>query len=331
MLGTYIPYSEYVLDILAWTVQHPDQPAEAALVIIGVKGAGKGLFYNALCRIFGQHALHISSPMHLTGRFNAHLRDCCLLFVDEAFWTGDKSAAGTLQRLITEPDLTIEGKGKDLISVPNRLHVFIAAEPDSLAVPAGEGERRYSVLTVSPEKKGDLAYFGAIKKQLEHGGYEAMLYDLLNRPLGDFHPRQIIRTDALVEQQARNLNPWQAWWAQLLETGRLPGATSKQPAVAPTNDYEVIVTDGIYTRRVIKSGLLSQARESSPKLKNETEHALGRFLRDQGCVAEKNAKTEGERSQRGWKFPPLVEAREAWARKFPGWPWFDAEIGAWSA
>ena len=71
---------------------------------------GKGTLGNALVRIFGQHATHISSVDHLAGRFNAHLRDACFLFADEAWWPGDKSAEGTLKRLITEPTLFIEAK-----------------------------------------------------------------------------------------------------------------------------------------------------------------------------------------------------------------------------
>src|SRR4051812_10014450 len=63
----------------------------------------------------------------LTGRFNAHLRDACLLFADEAYWPGDKGAEGSLKRLITEPELFIEGKGRDGVMVENRLHVIIAS------------------------------------------------------------------------------------------------------------------------------------------------------------------------------------------------------------
>jgi hypothetical protein len=61
-------------------------------------------------RLFGQHGLRIQSREHLTGRFNPHLRDCCLLFADEAYWPGDKTAEGILKGLITEPDIPIEAK-----------------------------------------------------------------------------------------------------------------------------------------------------------------------------------------------------------------------------
>jgi Family of unknown function (DUF5906) len=101
-----------------------------------------------MCRIFGQHAVHISSADHLAGRFNAHLRDACLLFADESYWPGDKRAEGTLKRLITEPDLLIEPKGRDAVTARNMLHVMMASNEDWI-VPAGEHERRFAVFDVS--------------------------------------------------------------------------------------------------------------------------------------------------------------------------------------
>src|SRR5262249_20852760 len=85
----------YIMNWIAWAVQHPAEPAEAALVLIGGRGTGKGTLGNALVRVFGQHATHISSVKHLVGHFNVHLRDACFLFADEAYWPGDKSGEGT--------------------------------------------------------------------------------------------------------------------------------------------------------------------------------------------------------------------------------------------
>ena len=200
----------YIVNFLAWTVQHPERPAEAALVLKGGRGTGKGTLGNALRIIFGQHAIHISSPGHLAGHFNAHLRDCCFLFADEAFWPGDKKAEGNLKRLVTEPTLAVEAKFKDVVMVTNMLHVVMAANED-WAVPAGEHERRFGVFSVSEHKRQDQSWFAPLYEQLRNGGYEAMLYDLLRVELGDWHPRDIPRTAALQDQQRHSLNPLDAW------------------------------------------------------------------------------------------------------------------------
>jgi hypothetical protein len=165
-------------------------------VFLGKRGTGRSVLGTAMCRIFGNHSLHISSPEHLVGRFNAHQRQCAFLFSDEAFTGADRAAEGRLKRLITEGTLTIEGKGKDIITVPNHMHVMMASNEDWV-VPAGEKERRYEVQEVADEHAQDPARFKPLYKQLHGGGLETMLFDLLDRDLGDWHPRQIVRTAAL--------------------------------------------------------------------------------------------------------------------------------------
>ena len=50
-----------------------------------------------MVRIFRDHALQITHSRHLTGNFNAHLIDALFLFLDEAFWGGDKQGEGVAQ------------------------------------------------------------------------------------------------------------------------------------------------------------------------------------------------------------------------------------------
>jgi phage/plasmid-associated DNA primase len=153
----------YILNWLSWAVQHPDEPAEVALVFRGKRGTGKGTIGNAMCRVFGQHAIHISSADHLAGRFNAHLRDACFLFADEAYWPGDKRAEGNLKRLITEPELFIEAKRKDCVTVRNMLHAMMASN-ENWIIPAGESERRYAVYDVCESHMQEEGWFGPLYK-----------------------------------------------------------------------------------------------------------------------------------------------------------------------
>ncbi|MCJ2048365.1 DUF5906 domain-containing protein, partial [Methylobacterium sp. J-070] len=135
----------------------------------------------------------MSSAEHLAGRFNGHLRDACLLFADEAYWPGDKGAEGSLKRLVTEPDLFIEAKGRDGITVANMLHIIMASNEDWI-VPAGEDERRYAVFTVSADHMQDETWFRPLYAEIANGGLAAMLYDMLAHDLGDWHPRRIPKT-----------------------------------------------------------------------------------------------------------------------------------------
>jgi hypothetical protein len=319
----------YTLNWLAWAVQHPDEQPEVALVFKGERGTGRGTLGKAMCKLFGQHARHISSPAHLTGRFNAHLRQISFLFCDESYAPGDKSAEGTLKRVITEPTLTIEPKGRDVMEEPNRVHAMLASNEDWI-IPAGAHERRFQMQDVASSHRQDASWFAPLYEELRNGGYEAMLFDLLERDLGDWHPRQIVHTAALTDQQEQSLSPLDSWLFELLQTGVLTGADSIQPDRAISNRYkeeieEKIGYGGTRTRTVYRDGLYDEARRSSPKLKGETDAAFGRYLGKQGC------ERAWVRRHRGWQFPPLDVCRERWRERFPQTQWRDPGVKSWRA
>jgi hypothetical protein len=319
---------EYIMRWLAWAVQNPGRRAEVALVLKGKQGTGKGTLGNCLMRLFGQHSTHVSNANHLIGKFNAHLRDTCFLFGDECYFPGNKEAEGNIKRMLTEPTLLVEGKGRDAIVVPNFLRVLLVSN-EAWIVPAGEHERRYFLCEVSDVHMQDEAWFKAISDQLEHGGYEAMLLDLMNYELGDWHPRRVPRNSGLLDQQARSLPALDSWWVELLENGTLVGCDPDNPSRAISNKHEQTIK-GIgmgFDRHVTRPGLFDQARSIEPRLRSHTsDHVLGAFLRDQGC----NNKERVLR-RRGWSFPPLLECRKAWEERFPGWKWRNANITEWQA
>ncbi len=288
--------ARYIVSFAAWAIQHPGERAEVALVFRGGKGSGKGTFANALVRIFGSHGLQIYSSKHLVGAFNGHLRSCLLLFADEAFWAGDKQGESVLKGMLTESTLVIEQKGVDATPWKNRLHVIMAANADWV-VPASHDERRYAMFDVSGVKIGDRAYFEALHAEINNGGLAAMLHDLQRLQLGTWHPRQIIHTAALREQKERSLDPKHEWWESVLQSGRLPGT--------PDAKHGGIGAAAIYAR----------AQDETPRLKDVSRQAFGRFLRTVGA--------EGYHRENGefWQFKPLTEMRKIWESKFYSWSW----------
>jgi hypothetical protein len=167
---------DYILNWTAWTFQNPGTPAEVALVFRGGRGTGKGVFARTVCRIFGQHGLHISSIEHLVGRFNDQLQDCSLLYADEAYFPGDKRSESTLKRMITESTLFIEPKGLGKFTILNCLHLIMTGQEDWI-VPAGIDERRFVVNNVAEIYKQKETWFKPLYKEIEEGGAAAMLYD----------------------------------------------------------------------------------------------------------------------------------------------------------
>jgi len=184
---------------------------------------GKGVFLSGFGKIFGNHYLQINNQKQLTSRFNHHLKDVLFLFVDEGFWAGDKAGEGVIKGLVTEDTLTIEGKGKDVITLANHINLAMASN-NEWVVPAGMSERRFTVLDVSEEKKQNKKYFKAIIDELKNGGYEAMLYDLLEYDISKVDVSQIIKTAAGFDQKVQSMTPVQKFWYEKLRSGQLLGS-----------------------------------------------------------------------------------------------------------
>ncbi|WP_439545009.1 DUF5906 domain-containing protein [Sandarakinorhabdus sp.] len=216
-------HGDYIVRWIAWMLQNPDKPAEVALVFRGEKGVGKGVLGRALGKIAGQHGIHLSSSSLMTGRFNAHMRDCVFLFADEALWAGDKEGEGQLKRMTTEDTLVIEGKGRDAVVTPNRLHIMMASNEDWV-IPASSDERRFAMFDVSSARRGDHDYFDALTRQISGSGLAAMLKELLSLDLGHWHPRSNVpKTEALRGQIQLSEDPTRSLFRRLLMFGELPG------------------------------------------------------------------------------------------------------------
>lgn len=206
---------EYVINWLARAVQYPHIPAGVAVVFKGIKGTGKGTLGRSFAKLFGTHGKHVASMNAISGRFNAHLQDCVAMFADEAYWAGDRAAEGIFQALITEPTLHYEAKGLNPKTGRNCIHCMMASNRDWV-VPAGlDAERRYAVFETLEEIK-DYEFFQALNVQLENGGYEAMLYDLMNRDISTFRVQRIPNTEALAEQKIESMDVIELWMHKLL-------------------------------------------------------------------------------------------------------------------
>jgi len=300
-------YETYIVRWLAWTFQNPGKQAEVALVLQGGKGAGKGVFALAIKRAFGDHGRHISTPDHLTGKFNMHLSDCALLFADEAWWPGDKKSEGNIKRLVTEPTLLIEKKRADSVEMKNCMHIIMAANAEWI-VPASHDERRYAVFRVSNKYIGNFDYFEALHKERDNGGIGAMMHDLMNMDIGTWHPRRDVpRTKALSEQQQASLSPFEAAWFELIHDGRVPG-----------------LVDDSGVPKAPCSLLYKYMKELSPRLQPESPNTLGKKFDDVGCP-----RTRIKSKARARQMLPLAEARAAWDKLYGPQGCWDGD-NAWS-
>lgn len=285
----------YIMKWIAWSVQNMREPAEVALVFRGGKGTGKGTLCRWVRNIFGQHGMQIFSSRLITGNFNSHLRDCILLFADEAIAPNSKQAENTLKGILTEPTIPIEGKGLDVIQVPNYLHVMMASNSEWV-VPATFDERRFAIFDVSDEVTRSKDWFGSITQEMLNDGASAMLHFMLNLDLGDWHPRDNIpQNKALVDQQAQSLKGCEKIWLDWLYTAEAQGV--------PDIDGLVFVPTALFA-----------------KLAETSNRTAGLFMEQMGCTKKRD-----NEHGRGYVTPRLSEARQKWNDVYFKMEWDNTE------
>jgi hypothetical protein len=202
----------YILDWMADVVQNPTKLPGVALVLRGGSGVGKGVAISSFCKLFGvgRHALQISNAEQVVGKFNGHLKDCIVLHGDEAFYAGDRQHEAVLKALVTEKVRMVELKRKDAFQFPNYTHIIMSSNKDWV-VPMELDDRRFFVTDVSTDHQQDHQYFDAITKQMEDGGYEALLYDLQNRDLSNVNVRKYPMTSAILDNKLNSMDTVDQW------------------------------------------------------------------------------------------------------------------------
>jgi hypothetical protein len=327
---------EYLFNWLARAVRHPGSPGEVAVVLRGKQGTGKSKFAKIFGSLFGQHYVSVSDPKHLTGSFNAHLRDCVVLFGDEAFYAGDKKHESILKRLVTEKTIMIEAKGYDAEQSRNCTHLIMASNSDWV-VPAGVEERRFFVLDVGEAQIQNSAFFQALDQQMDNGGREALLHMLLQRDLTGFDVRRYPRTEALREQKLLSLEIHEEMWVQVLRDGVTPDADFWKPGrdyvsvqgfeealdrrrALPLNRRGLQTKLGLFLKRLAERGLDGKVIER--KVRRDVLCIGGRYVeppppRDDD--APENPAIESVRRTM-IKLRPLDALRKEYAALADSWP-----------
>jgi hypothetical protein len=308
----------YIWCWLAHLFQRPQELPGTALVLRGKPGIGKNTLVETIGRLVGTHFVTLSSLQQVAGRFQGHLADALLVFANEAIWGGDKSAEGTLKAMITDPHSAIERKGKDIVMTANFKRLIVASNEDWV-VPRGRNDRRFVIVDVTDERRGDREYFGAIKRELESGGYEALMHELMTLDLGDFQPSLIPEQFKHVgwELAIRSAGSVERWWFDVLQRGFL----SKDPD-SFSKDAGYLWPESVPTHQVQSNylGWCQAHRIAHP----ETVETLGRTLRDFG-LARKQKRDGGERVP-AYYFPSLDAARSNFGSAYSiPLDWWDAD------
>lgn len=286
---------EWVFGWFAHIFQHPQERIGTSLVLRGAMGSGKTKVGEVFGSLIQAHYFMVDDPRYVTGQFNAHMSSCLLLQAEEAVWAGDKSAEGRLKGLVTSKTQMIEQKGIDSIRLQNFVRLIMTSNEDWV-VPAGKDERRFCVMDVSNAVAQNHGYFAEMEQELDAGGREALLYDLLRVDLSKLNLREIPKTGALLEQKIRSLDPVEQWWLSRLRDG------------APVHSLDT--WPGLVTRRQLFSDFIDASEKAGVKRRGyETEIAM-KLHKIMPGLTSRRVDLDGN-GKRVWCYilPPLDEAR----------------------
>lgn len=164
---------------LAHMFQRPGEKLPVAVVIRGMKGTGKSIVFDFIHRVMPRYMYKVADGKRALSNFNAQYESTLLLLMEEAFWAGDQAKESILKDIITSPKIAIERKGIDPYMADNYMRVAMISN-ERWVVPASHDERRYAVFDCGSQHRNNLPYFEAMVEQMDNGGTEAMLHELLN-------------------------------------------------------------------------------------------------------------------------------------------------------
>ena len=292
----------YLRKWLAYIFQHPDK-VHTALVLCGSQGVGKNSFVEPLGVLLGSHYAPLSSIAELVSNFNYHLKNAVLIHANEALWGGNKKEIGTVKAMITEETCLIEGKGKDRIVVRNFKHLILSSN-EEWPVHLDPDDRRFFVLRVGEKYKEDHNYFKALHEELNQGGYEALLYDLLDENISGFDPRQLPSNPDSFSIKMLSTGSAIRYLHDALSEGGFSIGEDKIPMWQAE-----IPKDDVYQDYV------AWCKKNSEH--SVTNALFGKALkRVSFSVKESRPGNEHRNRIRCYKFPSLIQARDEFSRAF---------------
>lgn len=217
------PLFQWLMGYFAQMIQKPYERPLTTLVFQGKKGTGKNTLVDRIGYLLRDHYKVAADSRYLTSNFNGHLDNCLMLVLDEAFWSGDKSAEGKLKGLTTSPRIMIERKGKEPYMVDNFARLVVIGNEEWL-VPASADERRYAVFQVGEGKMQDTRYFSEMVANMDVNGGSRVLLDYLQKfDLSKIDVNVAPQTEGLNQQKLEALSPLEGWWFDCLTRGRVSG------------------------------------------------------------------------------------------------------------
>lgn len=173
----------WVLNWLAYPLQHPGAKMQTALLVHGPEGTGKNTFFGAVRRIYGRYAVQFSQ-VELESNFNGWASGKLLAIGNEVVSRAELyHIQGRLKAMVTEPEWVINEKMLPARAEANHCNLVFFSNRIDIAK-LDSGDRRYCVIWTPPAL--DETFYQAVADEICNGGVEALHHYLLHLDLSGF-------------------------------------------------------------------------------------------------------------------------------------------------
>ncbi len=176
---------QWVLNWIAYPVQHHGAKMKTTLVLHGPQGTGKNLFFEAVMAIYGHYGRVIDQTA-IEDRFNDWASRRLFLIADEVVARSDLyHVKNKLKAFITGEWIRINPKNMAAYDERNHVNVVFLSN-EAMPVVLDEDDRRHAVIW-TPEKLGQ-DFYDEVRAELANGGVAALHHYLLHHDTGSFGP-----------------------------------------------------------------------------------------------------------------------------------------------
>lgn len=178
----------FVLNWLAFLIQHPDQKQSTALLITSeAEGIGKGLFGSMVAVLVGTLNTRYLSADAIFSDFNDWLSSSSVVIVEEFEDTGRRGGMARIKNYITDEIVDINPKHAARYRAKNVANFILFANA-STPLKLTESDRRFVVHRSQAEPKAEV-YYRDLMTWFMGTGRQHVLNFLIERDLSQYNPR----------------------------------------------------------------------------------------------------------------------------------------------
>ena len=158
----------YLILWIAQMIQEPAIKPGILPIFNSLEGSGKGTLMLLIERMIGEDKMLETTDMKrdILGVFNYQMVNSFLIYLNETEKKDNHDNEGKIKGLITDKNLTINQKGRDIISIRS-FHRFFSTTNKEEPFNTTKDDRRKFFVKASDEKKGDFEYFKRLNQMID--------------------------------------------------------------------------------------------------------------------------------------------------------------------